>query len=98
MSVINNTIWIDQYVLDNNNQAFIKEMEKKLKIKFLSFDNVKQGLNYIINELRFKSILVVVSGRFFPSYLEGLKANINNLACIPISIIFTYNKNEYKEN
>ena len=59
---------------------------------------MKRGLNYIINELRFKSILVVVSGRFFPSYLEGLKANINNLACIPISIIFTYNKNEYKEN
>lgn len=29
MSVINNIIWIDQYVLDNNNQAFIKEMEKK---------------------------------------------------------------------
>lgn len=95
MAMINNLIWIDQNVENEDNKSFIKEIKNKFKINVTIFSDIELGLNYILNNLKFKSFLVVVSGKYFPSYIEGLNKNINNLASVPISIVFTFYKNLY---
>ena len=95
--MINKLIWIDQNVNEKENKLFIVKIQKKFKIKVVSFNNVDFGLKYIIDKCKFELILVIVSGRFFPSYCEALKKSINDMTSIPISIIFTLKKDLYKD-
>ena len=97
MLLITNLLWIDQNVQNEDNRAFINQIKKKYEIDVTTFTESKSCLDYIQKKIKFKLFIIIVSGRLFPSYLEELNQHINDLSSIPISIIFTFDKNKYKD-
>lgn len=97
MTLIEDLVWINESVGSKENISFINKIKDEFKIKIASFCDVESGIKYISNCITFKLVIIIVSGKLFPLYLETIKKYINNLTSIPITIILTSNKKQYKE-
>ena len=98
MIFVKDLIWIGNlYDIDENN-AYLNLIKKKYNINCIQFRNVEEGLNYIINSLKFKIVIVIINGDLFTSYINSINNHINELCSFPLSIIFTRNVSNYKLN
>ena len=98
MSLIKDLVWIDQNIDEEENKSFIKKIKNNFGIKVARYSDVESGIKYISNCISFKLVLIIVSGKYFPSYFKTLQKYINDLTSIPITIIFTFDKKKFKEN
>ena len=89
MILIHDLIWIDKIIDNNENQGYIKIMKDKYNINCKQFKDVESAFQYMMNSLRFKVIALMVSGSFFPTYIEAFDKYKNKLTTIPLTIIFT---------
>lgn len=71
-------------------------MKNDFQINCIQFKDVESGLQYIMNSLKFKVIALIVSGRLFQSYTEGLDKYKNKLTSVPITIVFTSLVSKFK--
>ena len=99
VNLITDLVWIDQNIQNidaKENISFLNEKIKNFGIKVARFIDVNSGIQYISN-IAYKLVLIIVSGNDFPLYCEILKKYINVLTSIPKTIIFTLDKNKFKE-
>ena len=89
MILIHDLIWIDKIIDNNENQGYIKIMKDKYNIECKQFKDVESAFQYMMNSLKFKVIALMVSGSFFPTYIEAFDKYKNKLTTIPLTIIFT---------
>lgn len=102
---IHDLIWIGKIKDKDENDAYLNLIKREFKeiinrIKFIQFNDneVEKGVNYIIESLKFKVIIVIINGSLFDSYINLLSQKIDELCCFPLSIIFTRNKSEFENN
>ena len=71
MILVKDLIWIDKNIGNNENQGYIKIMKEKYKINCEQFTDVEQAFQYMMNSLKFKVILLMVSGSLFSTYMKA---------------------------
>ena len=91
MSII---IWIDREVYNEENQDYIKEIEKLEYKKLRLFDNVNEAMDYM-KSIQFEETKIIVIGRSFSEFINKFKANVLDICFIPKIIIFTGNKKRF---
>ena len=96
-SLIKNIFWLDQKVDNEFNQRCLDIIKYEFSDLVLSIKEMKEEkeLFNIIKEIKFEIFIVIVSGLKFPQYIDKLKQT--NLTSIPLTIIFTSNKEELKK-
>ena len=96
MILVKDLIWIDKNIGNNENQGYIKIMKEKYKINCEQFTDVEQAFQYMMNSLKFKVILLMVSGSLFSTYMKAFDNYKNKLTTIPLTIIFTSSVSKLK--
>ena len=96
MILVKVLVWIDQIIDNDENKGYIEIMKKEFNIDCIQFKSVESGLQYIMNNLKFQVIALIVSGRLFSSYTKALDNYINKLTTVPITIIFTGSVSRFK--
>ena len=96
-SLIKNIFWLDQKVDNEFNKRCLDIIKYEFSDLVLSIKEMKEEkeLFNIIKEIKFEIFIVIVSGLKFPQYIDKLKQT--NLTSIPLTIIFTSNKEELKK-
>ena len=77
-------IWIDKIIDKGENQGYIQIMKDRYNIY-----NLKPAFQYIMNSLKFKVIVLKVSGSLFSTYIKAFDNYKNKLTTISLTIIFT---------
>ena len=98
MIFIKDLIWIGNILDRDENNAYLNLIKREYKINCIQFPDIETGMNYIINSLKFKVILVIINDELFDSYVNSLNNNLDKLCTFPLSIIFTHNISEFKNN
>ena len=98
MIFIRDLIWIGKILDRDENNAYLNLIKREYKINCIQFPDIETGMNYIINSLKFKVILVIINDELFNSYVNSLNNNLDKLCTFPLSIIFTHNISEFKTN
>ena len=88
-----NVLWFDEYINDEENQDYLKELKKTYK-NIKEYQSLDKGFyNFYQSNYEkaddFNIIFVIVSGRLFGRYIKKLKENINKIINIPYTYIFT---------
>ena len=79
MILVKDLIWIDKNIDNNENQGYIKIMKEKYNINCVQFKDVEQAFQYMMNSLKFKVILLMVSGSLFSTYMKAFDNYKNKL-------------------
>ena len=93
MSII---IWIDREVYNEENQDYVKEIEKLEYKKLRLFDNVNEAMDYM-KSIQFEETKIIVSGALFSEFINVFKENIRDMYFAPKIIVFTANKKKFLE-
>ena len=96
MILVKDLIWFDKIIDNNENQGYIKIMKEKYNINCVQFKDVEQAFQYMMNSLKFKVILLMVSGSLFSTYMKAFDNYKNKLTTIPLTIIFTSSVSKLK--
>ena len=96
MILVKDLIWIDKIIDNSENQGYIKIMKEKYNINCVQFKDVEQAFQYMMNSLKFKVILLMVSGSLFSTYMKAFDNYKNKLTTIPLTIIFTSSVSKLK--
>ena len=97
MKIINKIlIWIDQQVNNDENQQFLNIIKNKFTyfIDIYLYEDLEEGIN-AIKQIKFIPIKLMISGRFYPQFIQIYKDNLESFNIILEVIIFTSNKNDY---
>ena len=86
-------IWFDENINSDENIKYFKKLKnlydsKKCK----SLDEGFENFYGKAQNIEFRIIIVIISGRLFGRYIKKLKENINKIVNIPYTYIFTSNK------
>ena len=93
INLIDNIIWIEQNISNDENKYYLTELKKKYEpkgIKISGFNNLEDGykfLEHIYN--KFKTMIVIIGGNFDEEYLNNIENGLKTFTFIPINIIFT---------
>ena len=98
MIFIHDLIWIGKILDKDENNAYLNLIKKEYNINCIQYSSVETGIEYIINNLKFRVILVIINGELFDFYVNSLNKNINQLCTFPLSIIFTRNTSQFTTN
>ena len=88
-------IWIDENYNNPENSFYLKLMSENKNLIFKCFHNVDDAFNFIFkkneyeDDIRFRAIFILISGRLYPEYQQKLKERINKVIFLPICCIFT---------
>ena len=91
MSII---IWLDKEIYNEENQEYVKEIEKLEYKKLRLFEKVSEAIDYM-KSIQFEETKIIISGRLFSEFINTFKANILDICFIPKIIIFTGNKQRF---
>ena len=78
-------IWIDENYNNPENSFYLKLMSENKNLIFKCFHNVDDAFNFIFkkneyeDEIRFRAIFILISGRLYPEYQQKLKERINKV-------------------
>ena len=97
MIFIKDLLWIGELLDKDENNAYINLMKKQYNINCIQFRDVESALNYIIKSLKYKVIMVIVTGQLFSIYTNSLNKYLNKLTTIPLTVIYTENITKFKE-
>ena len=86
-----NLIWIDSNINNKDNITYLKYLETIFNLKLIRFDNVKNGLEFLLS-ISFEDTIIITSDRLYNEFIEEFKENLNQVYIIPKIIIFTNNK------
>ena len=87
-------VWIDARVNEKDNKDYRDKIKKFMKIKFSSFEKVKEGIEYL-KTIEFIPTYILCSGRLYPEFIKIFKTQINEFSICPRIIIFCGNKKDY---
>ena len=89
-------IWIDPNIDDNENKYFLERIKNKGNyfIEIYTNNFLEYAIN-IINTIKFIPIILILSGKLYPIFIENYKNHLENYNVILEIIIFTSNKENY---
>ena len=89
-------IWTDPNVFNEENQIFLDKIKKNFNyfIEIYIFNTLDEGIQKI-KEIKFIQIKLMISGKFYPDFIDIYKNNLQNFNSILEVIIFTSNKENY---
>ena len=58
----------------------------------IPFENLEVAFDFILSQINFKLLFIIISGRLYSNYLDLLNQKKNSIKCVPICTIFTSNK------
>ena len=58
----------------------------------IPFENLEVAFDFILSQINFKLLFIIISGRLYSNYLDLLNQKKNSIKCVPIYTIFTSNK------
>ena len=90
---LENVIWIDENVDNEENTGYLKELNA-LGYNVQCFKNVDEGFD-LVKSIRFESTKIIISGRLYIKFVKKFIDNINTLYVIPKIIIFTRDKERF---
>ena len=85
---IKKIFWIDEKVNENYNKKYQQKLKDKFNLELKEFEDFQKGFDEIKN-LGFEFIYLIISGKYFQTYVESIDSNLETLKTIPITIIFT---------
>ena len=90
-------VWIDSKINNEENKKYRKMIEEnelfeQFNLEIFCFNNLEKAFDFILSFIDFKTLFIIISGSIYPYYYNKIKASINIIRCLPISIIFTSNK------
>ena len=88
LDITSGIFWIDEKINKKENKNYIKIFEIYFQKNVNAFDNLNDAF-YLIKKYKFTYIYILISGKLYQEYLNMLQKEINNIYCIPITIIFT---------
>lgn len=88
-SEINQVIWIDKNVFNEENQGYKKIMENKYGLKVKVFNDAKLGIEAIKKTETYSPIFIITSGSIYPEFYKFFKAAVTYIKNLPVQIIFT---------
>ena len=91
MSII---IWVDKEIYNEENQGYVKEIEKLEYKKLRLFEKVNEAMDYM-KSIQFEETKIIVSGRLFSEFINKFKTNILDICFAPKIIIFTGNEKRF---
>ena len=68
------------------------ELYKTYNLKIIPFENLEVAFDFILSQINFKLLFIIISGRLYSNYLDLLNQKKNSIKCVPICTIFTSNK------
>ena len=90
-------IWIGNKINNKENTSHLKyiqehELYKAYNLMIIPFENLEVAFDFILSQINFKLLFIIISGRFYSDYLDLLNQKKNSIKCVPICTIFTSNK------
>ena len=90
-------IWIDNKMNNKENTSHLKyiqehELYKAYNLMIIPFENLEVAFDFILSQINFKLLFIIISGRLYSNYLDLLNQKKNSIKCVPICTIFTSNK------
>ena len=58
----------------------------------IPFENLEVAFDFILSQINFKLLFIIISGRLYSDYLDLLNQKMNSIKYVPIYTIFTSNK------
>lgn len=84
-------IWADEKYLDPQNKETretIEWLQKKYNFKYTPFTVLDKAIDEI-KKIKFETVFIMVSGKFYQDYYFALKKLRSELTCNPICLIYT---------
>jgi len=90
-------IWIDNKINNKENTSHLKyiqehELYKAYNLMIIPFENLEVSFDFILSQINFKLLFIIISGRLYSNYLDLLNQKKNSIKYVPICTIFTSNK------
>ena len=90
-------IWVDNKINNKENTSHLKyiqehELYKAYNLMIIPFENLEVAFDFILSQINFKLLFIIISGRLYSDYLDLLNQKKNSIKCVPICTIFTSNK------
>ena len=92
---INEVIWIDKNVFNDENQGYKKIMQEKYGLKVREYNDAKLGIEAIKKTETYSPIFIITSGSIYPEFYKFFKAAVTYIKNLPVQIIFTSNANNF---
>ena len=96
MTIMSYAIWIDENIDSEENIEYSKELDSLGLINFRTFKEIKDAIIYM-KLIQFQETKVIVNGRLYSEFIENFKENILDMCVIPKIIVFTRNKEKFRE-
>ena len=94
---ITNVIWIDPEIGKEEIQINVNELiENNNTLKINLFDNVDDAIEYM-KIIYFQETKIIVNGGLYSEFIKNFKENITDMYFSPKIIVFTNNKDNFKE-
>ena len=86
---IQQVIWIDKSVFNEENQGYKKIMEVKYGLEVNEYNEAKKGIEAIKNAEIYSPIFIITSGSIYPEFYKFFKDAVTYIKNLPVQIIFT---------
>ena len=92
-----NIIWIDENIDNEENIQYRKELESIGLLINKLFKGIDEAINHM-KSIKFQETIVIISDRLYSEFVEKFKENIKDMCVAPKIIVFTKNKDNFKNN
>ena len=89
-------LWIDTNILNQENTAYIKELESNKSLRVHAFKDIDEAITFM-KSIKYEETKVIISGRLYPEFVKEFKENINTMRIAPKIIVFTVSKEKFLE-
>ena len=96
MQKIEEIIWIDARVNNNENTKYKDQISKFMQAKFSCYEQVPPAIIYL-KQLQFIPTYIICSGRLYPEFIKEFKTKIKEFSICPKIIIFCGSSKSYLE-
>ena len=91
-----NVIWIDEELDSEENKKYAEELNSFGSLIVRLFKNLDKAIEHM-KYIEFQETKVIVSGKLYHEFVKKFKENIIDMCVAPKIIIFTRNKQKFKE-
>ena len=93
---VNNIIWIDPEVDNNEITQYAKELQSTQLWKVKLFKLINEAIDYL-KTIKFRETKVIVSGGLYSEFVKFLKKNLESIYVAPKIIVYTSDPKKFKE-
>ena len=89
-----NIIWINENTDNEENKAYLNQLENLDNFNIQSFINVQESITQI-KSIKFERTFIIVSGGLYIEFIQCFSMSLSEIYVIPKLIIFESNKQNF---